>query len=156
MVSLALAANRLLRCFPIGKRAQLRSLDMRCRATARTGTGVRVQLRQAITEWWHLPTSVDAQDLLIAVGEAVTNAWKHGCSGKRREIRVKASFDGETRVAKVEVIDPGPGFDPSTPFRRETLDGVCACGRFLMHKCADSVSYERRDGHFVCTVTKRF
>src|SRR4051794_37084424 len=54
-------------------------------------------------------TLLDAVNL--AVGEAASNAVRHGCrEDDAKKVRVQSATDGYTLV--VEITDPGPGFDP--------------------------------------------
>lgn len=84
----------------------------------------------------------DSQELLLAVGEAVANAWRHGRKpGGRSEIRVRCSLEGYSVM--VTVSDEGPGFDV-TAFERQGLpDRFASGGRglFLMRQFVDSVDF---------------
>jgi serine/threonine-protein kinase RsbW len=82
----------------------------------------------------------------LAVGEAASNAVRHGCSGNEEmKVSVQCSTDGETVV--VEISDPGPGFDPAevpTPVAGELREG--GMGIHFMRLTMDGVSY-RFDEH---------
>ena len=117
----------------------------------------RNRLRQALIVDWCLPEA-ESEDLISAVGEAVTNAYRHGCRERPGPIIVLARLDPPTRTVAVMVSDPGPGFDPTKPFRTEYIDGqwLQASGRLIMSKCTDSVCYYKTPPWFTCKMTKRF
>ena len=113
----------------------------------------RKRLRQALEEWG-LPFTIPCEELLIAVGEAASNAFRHGCNSLPKPIRVLASYDPTSNSIAVEISDTGPGFDTSKPLRVEPFADLFCCGRFIMAKCVDQVSYDTRDGWFVCRLIK--
>jgi serine phosphatase RsbU (regulator of sigma subunit)/anti-sigma regulatory factor (Ser/Thr protein kinase) len=85
----------------------------------------------------------DAQEMLLAVGEAVANACRHGRRPEgRSEIRVRCSIEGPD--VTVTVSDEGPGFDPAAMERHGLPDRFASGGRglFLMRQLVDSVSFE--------------
>lgn len=126
-------------------------------ASVHSEAAARRWLKRTITEDWRLPYTIACEDLDSALGEAVSNAWRHGCRDGNNQVRVCAAFNPETSTVVLDVSDQGPGFDVTTPLRMECIgDGeYCASGRFFMQKGCDSVSYERRGIWFVCTLTKR-
>ncbi len=117
---------------------------------------VRKRLRQVLTEDWGLPFNIPLEDLIMAVGEGVSNAYRHGCSSPLDTIKIRISCDADKQLVTVEISDPGKGFDISKPLRIERIQGkdYFASGRFIMSKCCDSVSYEHRDNCFVCILKK--
>lgn len=120
-----------------------------------TAKAARIRLRQALADWG-LPFTISYEDLMSAVGEAVSNAWRHGCSCGSGTIKLTATYNPDDRHITVEISDPGPGFDTSKPFRTEYIGGryICASGRFIMSKSVDNVSYERRGQWWVCRLEK--
>lgn len=80
-------------------------------------------------------------NIRLAVGEAASNAFRHGCGGNEAvKIKVTASTDGETLV--VEITDPGPGFDPDAvpvPDPNELHEG--GLGIRFMKLTMDEVDY---------------
>lgn len=81
-----------------------------------------------------------SSEILLAVGEAAGNAYRHGHRvGGRSEIRVRCEYDRPT--FKVEVADDGPGFDLAEVEGRGTPDPFAQGGRglFLMRELMDEV-----------------
>lgn len=99
--------------------------------------------RGRVAEVLHsLPLGRDeSMDILIAVGEALTNAIKHGCGccpDKQVSIRCVA---GPSHLS-IDVADPGPGFDPEevpTPMPGSLVGG--GMGIYMMRELMDEVSY---------------
>ena len=91
-------------------------------------------------------SSRDAEDVRSAVGEALTNAVRHGCgcdSGKSVSVKCVA---GPRRVS-IEVADPGNGFDPEAvpPPSPETLvEG--GMGIHIMRSLMDEVVFDFKQG----------
>jgi serine/threonine-protein kinase RsbW len=77
----------------------------------------------------------------LAVGEAASNAVRHGCGGNEDlKVKVECSTDGHTLV--VEISDPGPGFDPDAvpvPRAGELQEG--GMGIHFMRLTMDEVTY---------------
>jgi serine/threonine-protein kinase RsbW len=90
----------------------------------------------------------------IAVGEAASNAFRHGCGGNEMlKVRVTASTDGETLV--VEIADPGPGFDPdAVPCSEPGELHEGGMGIRFMRLTMDEVSY-RFEGGTTVRLVKR-
>jgi serine phosphatase RsbU (regulator of sigma subunit)/anti-sigma regulatory factor (Ser/Thr protein kinase) len=84
--------------------------------------------------------SVEAsQEMLLAVGEAIANACRHGRRAEgRSEIRVRCSLEGSDVV--VTVSDDGGGFDVSAYDSTRLPDRFASGGRglFLMRQFVDS------------------
>jgi serine/threonine-protein kinase RsbW len=101
-------------------------------------------LRQRIMAFLSTPpfTPEDLSAVELAVGEACTNAFKHG-SPKREldEVRVKCMRNHRTLV--VEITDCGCGFNPEqvTPPKPEELR-ECGMGIMLMRGSMDAVEFE--------------
>jgi serine phosphatase RsbU (regulator of sigma subunit)/anti-sigma regulatory factor (Ser/Thr protein kinase)/PAS domain-containing protein len=105
----------------------------------------------------HLRAPVeDSQEMLLAVGEAVANACRHGRKlAGRSEIRVRCSLDGEE--VTVTVSDDGPGFDTTSTPRHELPDRFASGGRglFLMRQLVDSVAFESSGEGTTVSLTRR-
>ena len=90
------------------------------------------------------PSSV--RDLVIAVGEAVSNVMRHGYGGDRtRPVRVLCRCEGG--AVEVEVWDRGCRFDPIAhpvpPLDRRSRGGR---GLYLIRSTVDEVEYTREEG----------
>ena len=79
-----------------------------------------------------------SSEILLAVGEAAGNAYRHGRTTDRSEIRVHCEFERPT--VTVSVTDEGTGFDPQAAGERAP-DPLASGGRglFLMNALMDSV-----------------
>jgi serine/threonine-protein kinase RsbW len=102
-----------------------------------------------------VPVADDCMDnIRLAVGEAASNAFRHGCAGSEVvHVRVTASTDGQTLV--VEITDPGPGFDPDAvpiPDPCELQEG--GLGIRFMKLTMDEVTY-RFEGGTTVRLVKR-
>ena len=119
-------------------------------------SSARRRLLYHVTEWWCLPITPTLEDYLLAVHEAVANAVRHGCDSDSQIIKLRVDYSPANRLITALVLDPGPGFDASAPFRAECVDGqvVCCCGRQLIRHGVDSVDYERRGAFHACILTK--
>jgi serine/threonine-protein kinase RsbW len=82
----------------------------------------------------------------LAVGEAASNAVRHGCRGdEAMRVRVESATDGRTLV--VQISDPGPGFDPDEipqPEAGELREG--GMGIYFMRLTMDEVTYSFEEG----------
>ena len=82
-----------------------------------------------------------SSEILLAVGEAAGNAYRHGRgTGGRSEIRVRCEYDHPDFI--VDIADDGLGFDPAEVEGRGPPDPFAQGGRglFLMRELMDSVS----------------
>lgn len=82
-----------------------------------------------------------SSDVLLAVGEAAGNAYRHGQRTQgRSEIRVRCELARPD--LEIAIADDGPGFDPSEVAHRGTPDPLAQGGRglFLMRQLMDDVS----------------
>jgi serine/threonine-protein kinase RsbW len=81
-------------------------------------------------------------DIRLAVGEAVSNAVRHGCSGSELDmLTMRCAADGEKLV--VSIHNPGRPFDPGAipvPDPRVLREG--GMGIFFMRSSMDLVEYE--------------
>jgi serine/threonine-protein kinase RsbW len=84
--------------------------------------------------------------ICLAVGEAASNAVRHGCRGNEElKVGVECSTDGRSLV--VEIRDPGSGFDPEAvpaPFEGELREG--GMGIHFMRLMMDEVAYDFGEG----------
>ena len=84
-----------------------------------------------------------SSEVLLAVGEAAGNAYRHGRreSGSS-EMRVRCEF--ERPMLEVIVADDGPGFDPQEVASRGTPDPFAQGGRglFLMRELMDELDVD--------------
>jgi serine/threonine-protein kinase RsbW len=91
----------------------------------------------------------------LAVGEAASNAVRHGCCGNEAlKVCVECSTDGHTFM--VEITDPGPGFDPDrvpTPITGELREG--GMGIHFMRLTMDEVLYRFDDRGTTVRLMKR-
>ena len=89
-----------------------------------------------------LPLSLtEAQDVMMAVGEALANAIKHGCACSP-EMKISVKCVAGPGCLAVDVIDPGPGFDPETVgcHSPEAL-AEGGMGIYMMRELMDEVSF---------------
>lgn len=88
-----------------------------------------------------LPFSPDEQgEIELAVGEALSNAFRHGCSGEEHSISVECEANGAALT--VRVTDPGQGFQPDAvpiPSVKSLQEG--GMGLHFMKLTMDSVQY---------------
>jgi anti-sigma regulatory factor (Ser/Thr protein kinase) len=132
-------------------------LEVSFSATKQTSTFARHLLQCFLAD-----IEIADPDLIQAFGEAVSNAWKHGCKGIAAPvIKVVVVIESgkiviESGKIVIEIADPGSGFDPTESFRTEIVDGkqICAPGRLFMQKGCDQVAYERRGEWFCCRLVK--
>jgi anti-anti-sigma factor len=88
-----------------------------------------------------MPDSPLLDAVNLAVGEAASNAVRHGCrEDEQKKVRVQSATDGYALV--VEISDPGPGFDPDlvpSPEVGELREG--GMGIYFMRLTMDEVTY---------------
>jgi serine phosphatase RsbU (regulator of sigma subunit)/anti-sigma regulatory factor (Ser/Thr protein kinase) len=95
-------------------------------------------------------------EILLAVGEAAANAYRHGRKEEgRNEIRVLCALEGHT--VSVTVADDGPGFNPAAAEAASLPDRFSAGGRglFLMQKLMDDVEIDISGRGTKVTMTRR-
>ena len=89
------------------------------------------------------PMQVWAENLPLAVDEAISNAIRHGhAKDPRKLVKVEARYEGRELMLRVE--DEGPGFDPdSLPDPREGDGPFRSSGRgvFLIRRLCDEAEY---------------
>ena len=89
-----------------------------------------------------MPFSSDEQcEVRLAVGEAISNAVRHGCSERPWETVTVRSLATANKLV-VEISDTGPGFDPHavTPPDSDLPEGNM--GIRCMQECMDEVSFD--------------
>ncbi len=82
------------------------------------------------------------EDLRLMISELLTNSVRH--AGLTREDRIELCVDSTPRKFRVEVTDPGPGFQ--APAELPTLHQDSGWGLFLVGRLADRWGVEY-DGH---------
>ncbi len=90
------------------------------------------------------PEIVWAENLPLAMDEAVTNAIRHG-NGESDQKIVKIEARIEGGVLEISVQDQGEGFDPETlpdPREEDSLFRTSGRGVFLMRNLCDEVRFE--------------
>jgi anti-sigma regulatory factor (Ser/Thr protein kinase) len=78
-----------------------------------------------------LPPSVQG-DIALLVSELVTNVVRHGSAATDRPLQVK--FRRQAGRIRVEVVDPGTGFEPPAPPAKGASGGW---GLFLVDQVAE-------------------
>jgi serine/threonine-protein kinase RsbW len=100
---------------------------------------IRIRVAEMLASLQPDPQLLDAVNL--AVGEAASNAVRHGCrEDEGLRVWVRSATNGQTLV--VEIKDPGPGFDPNevrSPEVGELREG--GMGIYFMRLTMDEVSY---------------
>jgi serine/threonine-protein kinase RsbW len=104
--------------------------------------GIRERVRRFARR---MPFTLDElDDIRVAVGEACTNAVKHGHNPLHPRINIR--LERHPDALRVFVTDHGPGFDPATvcPPRAQEL---CEFGRGIvcMRGLMDEVVFHRLD-----------
>lgn len=86
-------------------------------------------------------TTDDLDDICIAVGEAATNAVKHGHNPASPRICIR--MERSPNALRVLISDTGHGFDPSKVCP-PGIEDLCECGRGIMCMCAlmDEVRFQ--------------
>jgi serine/threonine-protein kinase RsbW len=104
-----------------------RVLEFESRSRPSAISRIRARVRRLASA---LPfTLEELDDICIAVGEACTNAVKHGHNPFNPVMRVRMEISSD--ALWVFVSDSGPGFDPASAC--PPCDGdLCECGRGIM------------------------
>ena len=91
-----------------------------------------------------------AADLLLAVGEALSNAYRHGTPDPQTNL-IYLGWRFAEHVVTITVKDEGPGFAPHEAAARIVGSAVSRChGLRLMRRGADEVYFEFDNGARVC------
>jgi len=96
----------------------------------------REQIRR-VAKGLHIPPD-EADYLLIAVGEAVSNAFRHGTPDPSRNL-IRLSWHHGVDALVVMIKDDGDGFDANSTSSGSERFGATARGIELMRACADEV-----------------
>jgi len=91
-------------------------------------------------------------DVELAVGEAFSNAVKHGARNAKVSLRVEARSERELAV---EVAYPGRQFDTTVTCPTDMHEGRGGFGRFIMQQILDGMEYSFRDGRTTVRMLKR-
>ena len=89
-------------------------------------------------------------DLELVLTELVTNSVRHGGGPSGGSIRVRAAMRGA--LLRIEVSDPGAGFDPGRP--HPAADGSGGWGLYIAERLADRWGVEREMEHTTVWVEK--
>ncbi len=98
-------------------------------------------------------TREEKADVKLAVGEAISNAIRHGCGEKPWE-RVNIRCLATIHKLVVEISDPGSGFDPEVVFNEPAPSSLPEgkMGINFMRKCMDEVTFDFTVGTTVILV----
>jgi serine/threonine-protein kinase RsbW len=91
-------------------------------------------------------STVDLDDIEIAVGEAATNAILYGSPSETSRIVITTWFNKTENAFHIEVRDEGHGFDPNIIRNDEDTDSLGGRGIRLMRVLMDRVLLHY-DGH---------
>ncbi len=98
----------------------------------------------------------DLLEMCGAVQEAVTNVIRHGL-GSDEERRFRVELHRHVDALEVVLLDDGPAYDLTTarlPAPEELLEG--GYGVHIMHRWADEVRLERKDGVNRLRIVRRY
>ena len=101
-----------------------------------------------------------ATQIDVAIDELFSNIARYAYAPGTGEATVRFEFDAHGRTAIIRFIDGGA---PYNPLEREDPDvtlsaeerGIGGLGIFLVKKTMDGMSYERKGGRNILTITKR-
>ncbi len=106
------------------------------------GPGCPADAREALSPLASGLATQVYMDLRLLVSELVTNCVRHARLSPGDPIRLRV--ERSERVLRVEVTDPGPGFEPETDQR--TGDEAGGWGLFLTERLADRWGVDRQGG----------
>ncbi len=90
----------------------------------------------------------------LSISEAFTNSVRYAePSQPEKQITIRFSSDNSTLAASI--IDTNPQFNPLTQAPDINSYPEGGYGLFLIHRLMDTVSYTRKDGTNMLTMTKR-
>ena len=99
-------------------------------------------------------TLEDLDDIELAIGEALSNALRHGCTGPDSRIAVDCEANEEGLT--IRVTDPGGGFDPhAVPLPAPGILQEGGMGLYFMRMTMDEVHYTFDDRGTTVTLVKR-
>lgn len=96
--------------------------------------------------------STDAEDMELAIGEALSNAVKYGQAGSKISVRVESSPDTELAV---ELAYLGSRFDTCVKCPDDLANATGGFGRFIIDQVTDSMEYSFDNGCTTLRLTKR-
>lgn len=91
-------------------------------------------------------------DVELAVGEAFSNAVRHGGRNAKVSLRVEARSERELAV---EMAYPGCRFDTTVTCPTDVQEGRGGFGRFIMQQVLDGMEYSFRNGCTTLRMVKR-
>jgi anti-sigma regulatory factor (Ser/Thr protein kinase) len=93
-----------------------------------------------------------AEEMELALGEAISNAVKYGESDAKISVRVESLPDREVAV---ELDYPDDQFDACIKCPDDLRNATGGFGRFIIQQVTDSMEYSFQDGHTRLRMTKR-
>jgi serine/threonine-protein kinase RsbW len=97
-------------------------------------------------------SSEEVSEIVLAVGEAVTNAVEH--AGSPHDFSLWCEFDGHRLLIQVE--DRGTGFNPQTVAANRALLQPRGLGIYLINRLVDKAEFSFKPGDgTVLTLEKR-
>ena len=94
----------------------------------------------------------DVADMGLVIGEAFSNAVKHGGEGGKVCVRVDTPT---SRQLSIEMAYPGKKFDTTVTYPQDVLNAEGGFGRFIIHKIVDSMEYSFKNGETTLRMIKR-
>ncbi len=111
------------------------------------------RLRKVVTRLASIalrPTA--AEEMELALGEALTNAVRYGDSGGKITVRVETL---PHREVAVELAYPGREFDTCITCPPDLKNATGGFGRFIIQRTTDSMDYSFENGYTHLRMTKR-
>ncbi len=132
----------------------MQPLDILFTASAATASSARKLLKQYLSDN-NVPFTARTEDLLVAVGEAATNAFVHGGlkDGRESVIRFHAVLLGDCVIVKVG--DQGNGYCENEPLPGFSIENEHGRGKQLMSMFCDSVHTCKCSQRFCVVLMKR-
>ncbi|MHB0999591.1 MAG: ATP-binding protein [Armatimonadota bacterium] len=93
-----------------------------------------------------------AEDVVLAFGEAFSNAVKYGENGGNVSVKFESMI---SRGLCVEMDYPGSKFDTTITVPKDKDNATGGFGRFIITKVMDSLEYSFDSGHTIVRMTKR-
>lgn len=102
----------------------------------------------------HRFTASQVDDITVAVGEACTNAVKHGCTSKDNPaIRVKCILKAQEIC--ISISNSKPSNNPLTVPAQPDTQNENGYGLYLMNSLMDRVRIRQTSGHATVVMTKK-